>query len=107
MATATISIGRGGLERRLSDIAWREFATTIRQMLNHIGATVFVDGAESIGEWEGVSEESRTWVADIGTHSPDFITGWLEMTAALYEQDAIALTIGETTLVTPYISSEA
>jgi hypothetical protein len=29
------------------------------------------------------------------------------MTAALYEQDAIALTIGETTLVTPYTPEEA
>jgi hypothetical protein len=101
MATATISIGRGGLDRRLSDIVWREFATTIRQLLNHIGATVFVDGAESIGEWEGVAEESRTWVADIRTTSEAFIVGWLEVTAACYEQDAIALTIGETTLVAP------
>lgn len=101
MATATISIGRGGLDRRLSDTAWREFATTIRQMLNRIGATVFVDGAESIGEWEGVAEESRTWVADIGDANRQFVVGWLEMTAALYEQDAIALTIGETTLVSP------
>jgi hypothetical protein len=101
MATATISIGRGGGERRLSDIQWREFTTNIRQLLNHIQATTFVDGAESIGEWEGVAEESRTWVADIGDRSPAFITGWLEMTAGVFEQDAIALTIGETTLVEP------
>lgn len=100
MATATISIGRGGGERRLSDIAWREFTTNIRQMLNHINATAFVDAAESTGEWEGVSEESRTWVADIGDHR-DFVTGWLEMSAAVFEQDAIAFTVGETTLVTP------
>jgi hypothetical protein len=37
MATATISIGRGGGERRLSDTAWREFTTHIIAMLNHIG----------------------------------------------------------------------
>jgi hypothetical protein len=101
MATATISIGRGGLDRRLSDIAWREFAGHIRALLEHIGATVFVDGAESIGEWEGVAEESRTWVADIRTTSEVFIVGWLQVTAAAFEQDAIALTIGETTLVEP------
>ena len=106
MATATISIGRGGGERMLSDIAWREFTTSIIQMLNHIRATVFVNAAESIGEWEGVSEQSRTWVADIGDRA-DFVTGWLEITAAAFEQDAIAFTVGETTLVTPYIFTEA
>jgi hypothetical protein len=107
MATATISIGRGGLDRRLSDIAWREFSRSVRSLLNHIDATVFVDGAESIGEWEGVAEESRTWVADIGDRAPAFITGWLAVTAAAFEQDAIALTIGETTLVTQHIPEEA
>lgn len=107
MATATISIGRGGLDRRLSDIAWREFSGHIRAMLDRIDATVFVDGAESIGEWDGVAEESRTWVADIGDHSPAFITGWLQVTAAVFEQDAIALTIGETTLVEPDITEAA
>jgi hypothetical protein len=39
-----------------------------------------VNAAESIGEWEGVEEESRTWVADIGDRA-DFVTGWLEMAA--------------------------
>ena len=102
MATATISIGRGGGERRLSDAEWAHFAVSIRDLLAHIEATVFVDGAESIGEWEGVAEESRTWVADIGDRSA-FATGWLEITAAFFEQDAIAFTVGETTLVTPPI----
>jgi hypothetical protein len=100
MATATISIGRGGGERRLSDGDWNGFTTSIRSLLASIDATVFVDAAESIGEWEGVAEQSRTWVADIGEFPRPFIIGWLEMTASIYEQDAIALTIGETTLVT-------
>jgi hypothetical protein len=101
MAVATISIGRGGSERRLSDRDWDAFTGHIGAMLHHIGATVFVKAAESIGEWEGVEEESRTWVADIGDRAPAFIIGWLEMSAAAFEQDAIALTIGETTLVEP------
>ena len=99
MATATISIGRGGLDRRLSDASWRDFTGLIRALLERIDATVFVDGAESIGEWEGVAEESRTWVADIGDSPTPFIIGYLQGTAHAYEQDAIALTIGETTLV--------
>lgn len=101
MATATISIGRGGAERRLSDSEWNAFSTNIIQLLNHIGATVFVNAAESIGEWEGVSEESRTWVADIGDTEGDFLIGWLSMTAGAFDQDAIALTLGTTTLVEP------
>jgi len=101
MATATISIGRGGGERRLSDNDWASFSGSIGSLLGHIGATVFVKAAESIGEWEGVPEESRTWVADIGDYSHSFIIGWLEMSGGVFEQDAIALTIGETTLVEP------
>jgi hypothetical protein len=101
MATATISIGRGGGARRLSDGSWDAFTGSIGNLLSHIGATVFVNAAESIGVWEGVSEESRTWVADIGDRSPAFIIGWLEMSAGVFDQDAIALTIGETTLVNP------
>jgi hypothetical protein len=109
MATATISIGRGGGERRLSDGSWSTFTGSIRDLLTNLDATVFVDGAESIGEWEGVSEESRTWVADIGNADRYYIMGWLSGTAATFEQDAIALTIGETTLVssdlTPHLLS--
>jgi len=101
IASANLSIGRGGGERRLSDNDWASFSGSIGSLLGHIGATVFVKAAESIGEWEGVSEESRTWVADIGGYSHQFIIGWLEMTAGVFEQDAIALTIGETTLVEP------
>jgi hypothetical protein len=66
-----------------------------------VDALVFVDGAESIGEWEGVEEESRTWVADVGNHSRNYLIGWLSGTAAAFEQDAIALTVGETILVNP------
>jgi hypothetical protein len=100
MATATISIGRGGGERRLSDGSWDTFTGSIRDLLKACDATVFVDAAESIGEWEGVPEESRTWVADIGDHSRNYLIGWLSGTASAFEQDAIALTVGETILVT-------
>jgi hypothetical protein len=106
MATATISIGRGGGERRLSDRAWYDFTTSIRSLLNSIGATTFVDGAESIGEWEGVAEESRTWVADISDHPREYLVGWLQMSAGVFDQDAIALTIGESRLITPDLDEE-
>jgi hypothetical protein len=106
MATATISIGRGGNERRLSDGSWDAFTISIRDLLKACDATVFVDGAESIGEWEGVSEESRTWVADVGDADRFYIMGWLSGTAYTFSQDAIALTLGETTLVTPDLTEE-
>jgi hypothetical protein len=106
MATATISIGRGGGDRRLSDNLWSAFTDNIRDLLNECGATVFVDAAESIGEWEGVAEESRTWVADTGETERFWIMGWLSGTAHTFEQDAIALTIGATTLVTSDLTQE-
>lgn len=100
MTTATISIGRNVGDKPLSADRWLAFRYAIRQGLGD-DATVYVDGATSVGEWQGVSEESATWVADITPERASVLSGHLAKVALDYGQDAIALTLGETRLVTP------
>lgn len=99
MPTITISIGRGGNERKLSFTRWLDFATHIRALLTKTNSEIYVDAAESIGEWEGVAEDSLTWVASVDEDNLDYTRGFLARTAEIYNQDAIALTIGETELI--------
>ena len=85
----------------MSLLMWSDFATEIRRALR--GFTVHVDGAESIGQWvtaDGVTvhEQSRTWVAEFDPAMLDALRRRLAVIAA-YGQDAIALTVGHTELV--------
>jgi hypothetical protein len=78
---------------------WLDFATHIRNLLTRTNSEVYVDAAESVGEWEGVAEDSLTWVASVDEDNLDFTRGYLARTAEIYNQDAIALTVGETELI--------
>jgi hypothetical protein len=91
----------------MGDYEWREFRASIDSLLRELGAIVFVDAAESIGEWKGVSEESLTWVAEVPEERHAFIISFLEETALIRRQDAIAYTLGATTLVEPARPKEA
>jgi len=101
MPTITISIGRGGNERKMPFSRWLDFAQHIRVLLSKTDSEIYVDAAESIGEWEGVKEDSLTWVASVDEDRLDFARGFIRQTAEIYNQDAIALTIGETELIGP------
>jgi hypothetical protein len=98
--TVTISIGRGvpGGGDMFAD-EWDDFRNDVRGVLETFGATVYVDAAQSVGEWEGVAEESATWVAAVPSDCVEWLRGSLGVLRERYQQDAIALTIGETTLV--------
>lgn len=100
MTTATISIGRNVGDKPLSADRWLAFRYAVKNELGE-GATVHVDGALSVGEWQGVSEEAATWVADITPERASVLGRHLAKVALEYGQDAIALTLGETRLVTP------
>ena len=100
MTTATVSIGRNVGDKPLSPDRWLAFKYAVRQCLGE-DATVHVDGATSLGEWQGMSEESATWVADITPERASVLGRHLAKVALEYGQDAIALTLGETRLVTP------
>jgi hypothetical protein len=98
MITATISIGRGvpGGGDMYAD-EWDDFRDDVRGLLQAF--PVYVDAAHSIGEWEGVPEESATWVASIPADYADSLRRDLGVLRERYQQDAIALTLGETVLI--------
>lgn len=99
-ATVTVSIGRGlpdGGSMRLGE--WDAFRQDVRDRLALVSAEVYVDAARSVGEWEGVPEESATWVALIPADNITALRGAIRAMAVRYRQDAIALTVGTTELV--------
>jgi len=98
-ATVTVSIGRSIGPVPMSSAAWDEFRDGIRSALADLGATIYVDAAASVGEWDGVVEESATWVAELDASHVQHVPAYLSALCALFSQDAIALTVGTTTLV--------
>lgn len=98
MATVTVSIGRNVGSVPMSDEAWQNFGHAVGALLGRC-SIVYVSAAESRGEWEGIAEDSRTWVAECTEHDAGYVREGLRALAAEFRQDAIALTIGSTELV--------
>lgn len=101
MPTVTISIGRGlpsGGSLRPSE--WEAFRAHIDDTLTDCAATVYVSRAYSVGEWEGIAEESATWVASVTAEHVPYLRDYLRVATDVYRQDAIAFTVGETELLT-------
>jgi len=103
MKTVTISIGRNINDWPMSADDWEMFRIGVRQLIltYWFDATIFVDDAFSIGVWNGIKEESSTFVASINEGEMTSFIAMLTGLAAAYEQDAIAVTVGETQLITP------
>jgi hypothetical protein len=108
MTTVTVSIGnrtapRYGAEEFTAE-RWEYFKDRVRDALAEFEFVVYVDGAESTGEWDGVPETSATWVASVkdehDSHFPvEYLKGVLSFWADEFYQDAIAVTVGTTDLV--------
>lgn len=105
VSVVTVSIGRCVGDVPMPDGRWSAFQDAVRFALSGCESTVFVDGASSVGRWcdeatgSEVSEDSATWVAECGR--PELLAELLAVLAGQYGQDAIALTVGETTLCRP------
>lgn len=100
MQTVTISIGRGLPDGgEMSAPEWAAFIDGVRRIIVPRG-TVHVDAARSVGQWDGIPEESATFV--VGDVTPDGVAGILREAATLsrfFQQDAVAVTTGTTALV--------
>lgn len=99
--TVTISIGRNVNDRPMSAALWAGFTLDVQTLLENVEAEIFVRTAKSEGVWDGVSEDSYTWVASVDAAYLSALEVNLSRLADTYLQDAIALTVGTTTLVTP------
>lgn len=99
MSTITVSIGRNVGTEPLSDPTWRTFRTTVGNVVATWCETIYVSDAGCVGHWDGVDEESRTWVGEwAGYGEPNLLIDRLAEVARVYGQDAIAVTTGTTVL---------
>lgn len=100
--TVTVTIGRNVGDEPMSGKEWHKFKTAVRTTLSSLGGTVYVNGAEAydsvwVSGTGNVRETSATYVADVtDVHNVRIVLAYL---AGRYQQDAIALTIGETELI--------
>lgn len=102
--TVTVSIGRGAhaAQQPLDERQWHWFRASVRTLLTEVvDGTVHVDDASSVGEWDGVPEESSTYVAEVPVHGLGALRNGLRFLAHIHGQEAIALTVGHTEFVTP------
>ena len=99
MATVTVSIGRNVGSEPMAQGLWDNFVSVVRDSVRRDANAVYVDAAASVGEWDGIAEESRTWVADIDEWDLGALRNALTEWARTFRQDAIALTVGTTELV--------
>lgn len=98
MFTVTISIGRGlPTGGHMDDAAWADFVEGVRRVCQYHGV-LFVDAARSIGEWDGVPEESATFVVG-EVRRPRALADDAAGLGVLYGQEAVAVTTGTTVLV--------
>ena len=101
MNTVTITIGRNFGDVPMTASRWAGFKNDIQTVLDNHYATVYVNAAAGRGTWEGVEEENATWVAGLDAAFVPKVRERLSYLADVYEQDAIAYTVGTTDLVTP------
>lgn len=99
MSTITVSIGRNVGSVPLPVSAWDAFRWDVDHEIRAYCGTVYVSDAVCVGEWDGITEESRTWVAawDL-PYAPGPLVNRLAILAGRYGQDAIAVTTGTTVL---------
>lgn len=96
MPTYTVSIGRNVAGAPMAYQAWHDFRDATLDTVEAFGLSPVFVGLGS-GIWEDTREDSYTVVAigDALEGLPDALAGL----AWLYDQESIALTVGETTLV--------
>lgn len=100
-STVTVTIGRNVDDQPLWSFEWQEFRAIVGATLDNLLAPDFSASYDGRGQWNGVSEDSTTFVASgVTTHTPrQTLVDAMAHLAKRYGQDAIAVTIGLTTLV--------
>lgn len=108
MATmVSVTIGRNVKNEPMSSVQWLVFIEHVEDALSVATAqnkTLHRATYTGAGEWDGSTEESANIVLIL--ESARINTGWLTdrlaVLSARYGQDAIALAVGESTLIERY-----
>ena len=104
MKTIVISAGRNIGALPMGDDRWSDLRRQIGATLTDAGATVYTSDAIGSGQWtddQGVTirEESVTYVGAIQDAVLDALSRNISRIAAQFNQDAIALIVGDTHLI--------
>ena len=95
--TIVISAGRNVLTTPMSDADWNFMHRTIENMLENTHAIIVTNRALGVGQYEGMSEESVTYVALVHNSTLGAIEEALSATARLFGQESIAMMVVEST----------
>ena len=102
MLDGAITIGRGAVDRALADPDWSQFCRATVELTGYHARAIHVQN-RGLGRWDGRTEENFVVVfsrlSDQGLVAVRF---GLRQHARDYGQDAIALLIGTTELITPF-----
>jgi hypothetical protein len=94
---ATITIGRNIGNKPMSKRDWDSFKREVSEVFE----VLYVNGAESRGVWQGVTETSAVFVGLLCVANEDVVSAKLAVLAKKYKQDAIGFIVNlrETSLV--------
>jgi len=95
--TIVISAGRNVGTQPMSAKDWEFLHRTIENMLENTHAIVVTNRAIGLGQYQGMSEESVTYVALVPNATLDAIEEALAATARLFGQESIAMMVVEST----------
>lgn len=99
--TITISIGRAVGDTPMSTKNWRNFIRLVNTLVTDTATAdcQWVTNAKSHNAYNGIPEESRTWVFDTDTSKIEQLDTALNVLRIDFGQECIARTSGTTRLV--------
>jgi hypothetical protein len=101
MQNVTVAIGRNIDNEPMSARSWRAFQNDVQAALHSAAepGPTFSAKYRGEGQWQGVREQSVVFSASFEgvTIDREALSGALASIARAYQQDAVALTVGEIT----------
>ncbi len=96
---ATVTIGRHVGEEPMAQARWSAFRAQVFVAVRAASSAVYYVTEVGRGGWEGTPEEAYTVVFEPVADRQDALRDDLRGLRALYDQDAIAYTVGRTELL--------
>lgn len=100
MKTYTITMGRNIKTNPMTLDQWNGAKSFLERIVKDSADEIYTMHAEGYGLWDGMKEESVSFTFGMETPS-DLLRAQLRLACEIYQQDAIALVVGETEFVKP------
>ena len=104
MITVAISAGRNIGPHPMDQEEWDRLRSAVARAMESVNASIFTRDAIGYGEWIGddgvtIKEESVTYVGAVQDGALEDLKRGLQLITKQFNQDAIALIVGESLLV--------